>query len=145
MQDISYTYNWSSENVSLRLIELPEFPEIIDNETFVTDIIESVKIQCITTDIPDNYSSQVVLVVSKFLLPVGPWSLLEQMLGNPNPTHTSCMTSDSCDFEIDYYSGTYSESDFLLTSERLVNLFPNCGRVTTHGWISLETGVPYTC
>jgi hypothetical protein len=140
----STEYNWSSDNVTIRIIELPEIPSTLDTTTFITNIICPTKIQVLSTDIPVAYSNTLVALLSKFLVPVGSWELLDRMFDDSLPSSGGYPTLNDLEFDTDYYAGVLSESDFYLGVRRFGDLFPNWKTTSWRGWINLESGIPDT-
>ena len=137
----SYEYNWSSDNITIRIIELPEIPRPIDKDTFITDVISPVKIQCISTEIPENYTPILVSLLSKFLLPIGSWDLLDMLFDDSLPSEGNPWTND-LEFDTDYFAGNLTQSNFYFGQIRFGNYFPNWSTSRWNGWSNLETGIP---
>jgi len=136
-----YEYNWSSENIIIQILELPEIPSTIDKNTFIVDILGPVKVQCLSTDIPGNYSSLLVSLLSKFLLPVGSWDVLDKMFDDNLPLEGNPWT-ENLEFDTDYFAGNLTESNFYMAQIRFTEYFPNWSTVRWKGWSSLDIGLP---
>ncbi len=135
-------FNWSSDNVTLRVLELPEIPSSVDKNLFITDIIVPTKIQCISTEIPQNYSSLLVSILSKFLLPTESWDMLDLMFDDSLPTAGGYPPLNDLEFDTDYFAGIFYDSSFYLGLRRFSDRFPNWSTETWTGWIDLESGIP---
>ncbi|MBY8998209.1 MAG: hypothetical protein KGD60_10780 [Candidatus Thorarchaeota archaeon] len=140
----STEFNWSSDNVTLRILELPDFPNTVGKDTFIADIMRPTKIQCISNNIPSNYSTLLVSLLSKFLLPTGSWDMLDSMFDDDLPTAGGYPDLNDLEFDTDYFAGQIFEGRFYLGLRRYESRFPNWGTESWHGWINLETGIPTT-
>ena len=138
----STDFNWSLDNVTLRILELPEIPSSVDMNTFIIDIIRPTKIQCISTEIPQNYSTILVSLLSKFLLPTESWDMLDLMFDDSLPTAGGYPPLNDLEFDTDYFAGIFYDSSFYLGLRRFGNRFPNWSTETWTGWIDLESGIP---
>lgn len=138
----STVFNWSSDNVTLRILELPEIPSSVDKSLFITDIIAPIKIQCISTHIPQNYSSILVLLLSKFLIPTGSWDMLDLMFDDNLPSTGGYPPLYDLEFDTEYFAGIFYDSSFYLGLRRFGDRFPNWSTETWTGWIDFESGIP---
>jgi len=102
------------------------------------------KLQCISTEIPQNYSTLLVSLVSAFLFPTGSWNLLDMMFNDSLPTTPGYPTLFDVEFDTDYYTGQIYESSFYFGQRRFGDRFPNWSTETRQAWIALETGIPHT-
>ena len=138
----STEFNWSSDNVTLRILELPEFPNTVGKDTFIADIMRPTKIQCVSSEIPQNYSQMLISLLSRFLLPTGSWDLLDSMFDDDLPTAGGYPDLNDLEFDTDYFVGQIFEERFYLGLRRYESRFPNWSTETWRGWIDLETGIP---
>lgn len=138
------TFNWSSDNITVQILELPEIPYAVDMNTLITDIIRPMKIQCLSSEIPQNYSSILISLLSKLLLPVGSWDSLDSMLDDSLPSSSGYPTLNDLEFDTDYFAGQISEGIFYFGIKRFGDRFPNWGTESWCGSINLETGLPIT-
>ena len=132
-EDYHKDFNWSSDNITLRILELPEIPNTVDMDTFITDIIRSTKTQCISTEIPSNYSTLLVSLLSKFLLPIGSWDSLDSMFDDDLPTAGGYPDLNELEFDTDYFVGQIFEGHFFLRLRRYESRFPNWSTETWRG------------
>ena len=135
-------FNWFSDNVTLRVLELPEIPSSVDKNTFIIDIIRPTKIQCVSTEIPQNYSSIIVSLLSNLLIPTGSWDMLDLMFDDTLPSAGGYPTLNDLEFDTDYFAGTYYDTNFYFGLRRFGNRFPNWSTETWTGSIDFDSGIP---
>ena len=138
------TFNWSSDSVIIRILELPEIPSTVDTNTIIFDIIRPMKIQCISNEISQNYSSILTSLLSKLVLPTGSWDSIDSMFDDSLPVSGGYPTLSDLEFDTDYFAGKISEGCFYFGIRRFASRFPNWETESWYGLINLETGIPIT-
>ncbi len=136
----SISFDWYSDNITIKILELPSIPTIVDNNSFLTSIVSSCKVLCISTTIPDNYSTLLTTLLSYFILPVVDWELIVEMIGDELPVGGACPMNNEWSFDVDYYAGFIDNTLFSLTKIRFINLFPNTGSKSWWGLVNMTTG-----
>jgi hypothetical protein len=141
-EDYHKDFNWSSDNITLRILELPEIPNTVGKDAFIADIIGPTKIQCISNEIPSNYSTLLVSLLSKFFLPIGSWDSLDLMFDDDLPSAGGYPPLNDVEFDTNYFAGIFYDSSFYVGIRKFGDRFPNWSTESWHGWINLETGIP---
>jgi hypothetical protein len=139
----SYSGNisWYSENVTIRILELPAIPFTVNNDTFVQSIIVPRKVTCVSSAIPKNYSSLLEDLLSNFILPVVDWEVLDEMFKDTLPHGGGYPTNNEWSFDVDYFAAYVDDSAFYIAKTRFIDLFPNTGSESWRGWINMTSGL----
>ncbi|TFF92462.1 hypothetical protein EU545_00865 [Candidatus Thorarchaeota archaeon] len=138
----STEFNWSSGNVTMRIAELPVLPASADRSIFVSEVVLPIKLQCLSVEVPQNYSTLLVGVLSRFFLPVGCWDELDLMFEDDLPSVSHYPEADGLEYGTLYCAGQFANDIFEFSQRRYESRFPNWSTETWTGSTSAETGIP---
>jgi hypothetical protein len=138
----STVFNWSSGNVTVGIVELPELPLSADRSYLLEEIVLPTKLECLSVEVPQNYSTMLVSVLSRFFLPTGCWDSLDLMFDDDLPSVSHYPEADGIEYNTLYCSGLLDNGIFHFGQKMFESRFPNWSTETWTGSISTVSGIP---